>query len=137
MQLVVRLWIGFHALLAAAPFVAMLWIAVAQAQQGGPPNSIGGIVLGGNTSLTVATTTSNIALPSSTTPYPFVTLINDGSNELFFAYGGSAVTATTSSYPLPVGECVSFWANGATKVAAIGSGGATTLRIIQTSGPGC
>ncbi len=87
--------------------------------------------------LAVTTTSANILLPNSITLYPFVNLLNDGTGELFFALGSSAVTASAAdSIPIPAGKCLSVYCNGNDYVAAVGAA-ATTLRITQSNGPAC
>lgn len=92
-------------------------------------------VIGGNTSLSVSSSSANVALPANTTTFPAVLLLNDGSSEVFYQLGNGGVTATTSTVPLPAGNQIVVSNNGATNIAAITSSGTSTLRVIQLSAP--
>jgi len=111
----------------------------AHAQTPGSPKTQA--ILGGIATLAVTTTSANVALPAISTQYPVVTLLNDGTSEIFVRLGNSSVTATTSYLPIPSGISITVWvssplwnASPATYVAAITSTGSSTLRILQANG---
>lgn len=88
--------------------------------------------VGGNASISVTGTSGNVALPANTQTYPFAILAPavGSTQEIFYATGGSAVVATTSSPALPAnGICVNVGPD--TYVAAITSTSTATLRITQ------
>jgi len=89
--------------------------------------------IGGNNSLSVTTTTANVALPASAA-YPAVLIVPapGSTGEVFYNFGTTnAVTATVSSPSLPNGG-ICFASQGPkTYLAAITSSGAATLRITQ------
>ncbi len=86
----------------------------------------------GNATLSVTTTTANVALPSTFAACPFVVLKNDGPNEIFYKPGNTnAVTAVVTNYPLASGDIVLLQGGPATYVAAITSTSTSTLRVVQ------
>lgn len=95
----------------------------------------------GTATIAATTTTANVALPigcpeqQTGTERPQVRIYNGGTNPVFIAFGGSAVTATTSGMPVaPSGpECFTL-PFGATHVAAIYGTGTGTVYF--TSGFG-
>ena len=119
-----------------------LLISVNAANAQTPPQPGPQAILGGVVSLAVTTASASVALPVSTTAYPVVTLLNDGSSEIFVLLGGSGVVATTASVPLPPGSTIrlsvlgAFWPTSpASYVAAIAATGTSTLRVLQANGP--
>lgn len=90
-------------------------------------------IKGGNATLSVSTSTGNVAIPASTATYPALLLLNDGAVELNYELGNGSVTATTSSARLPAGGFICIAFNGATNVAAITASGTSTLALTQLS----
>jgi hypothetical protein len=116
-------------------FLGLLFVLVASAVAQAPPTPPGASVPCASASLSAGTSSGNVALPVTANPQCLViTLTNDGANEVFYALGGSSVTATTSSFPLLAGYSVSFWTTS-TYIAAITQTSASTLRIVQANGP--
>ena len=112
-----------------------LWLLPLAAWAQTPPTPGLASVILGNATLAVTNASGNVAIPSGS---QVVTLLNDGSKELYYTGGGSTVTATTSNIPLPPGACWSMVVQsgaGVTYIAAI-TGGAdtTTLRVIGSNG---
>lgn len=90
--------------------------------------------IGGNASISVTGSSSNVALPASVQAYPSVLLAPaiGATQEIFYLLGGSSVAATTTSPALPAaGICINVGPNG--YVAAITSTSTATLRITQLS----
>lgn len=109
----------------------------AEAQTTGP---IPVVCKGASVTLGVSTSSSNIALPSSSPNCRVVTLINDGTVEVFYATGTSGVTAAVptagvpgNNVPLLPGVPVSVWITDGF-LAAITVSSTALLRIIQSSG---
>lgn len=115
---IAALAIGGLALVAAAP----------------PPPPSGAVLIASGT-LPASAVSAREALPSANASAAFAMFINDGAAEVFFILGDSSVVATSNSFPLPAGACVSAYVGGSTHVAAITAGGSSTLRIIQANGP--
>lgn len=91
--------------------------------------------LGGYVPLNVTASSLAIALPTSTSTNPSITIYNSGSKDLFFAQGTASVTATTGSTRLPAGVAITVAATG-TYIAGITAGSdTTTLLIYQATGP--
>jgi hypothetical protein len=112
--------------------VAMLMLCGAALAQPTPPS---GSNLGGNATLSVSTSSSNVALPANLSQFQFVQVINDGTSEAFVAQGNGSVVATTSSIPLPAGSSTYFWVQpGNTNIAAITAANVTTVRVLQWNG---
>lgn len=88
---------------------------------------------GASASLSVSTSTSNVALPSgSGTRF---LLQNEGTVALYFVTGDSSVAATTSGTPLLGGGARIFTLDpSATTIAAITSTGTATLHITRGEG---
>ena len=101
-----------------------------------PPSPAPVSIFGAAASLAVASSSSQAALPISTTLYPVVELVNDGPVEVFIALGtGGAVVATTATgIPVQAGRSRALWIGSNTNVAAITAAGASTLRILQWNG---
>jgi hypothetical protein len=78
--------------------------------------------LGATVTLAVTASTGNVAL---TDPGRFVSryqvrILNTGSERAYIAFGGSTITATTASMPIPAGNTEVFTIpGGATYMAAI------------------
>jgi hypothetical protein len=91
--------------------------------------------IGGNVSIAVGATTGRVALPASTTKYPAILIAPavGTTNEIFYALGGSTVTATSSSPALPAAGLCFFNVGPTTYVAAIAPTGSPNLRITQMS----
>jgi hypothetical protein len=89
--------------------------------------------------VTDATASTEIPTASNVKQYPFINLLNDGSDEIFVALGSSDVVATSSSIPIPAGKCLSLYIGAAQYVAAIVTvtSGTSTLRMTQSNGPAC
>jgi len=123
------IWVGF---IAISLLISVIGFASAQS----PPTPPGASVpcAAGSASLSVSSTSNNVALPVNSPSCLVVTLTNDGSTEIFYALGGSAVTATVNSFPLLAGYSVSFWTTS-TYIAAITASSTSTLRIVQANGP--
>ena len=85
----------------------------------------------GQAALTAATTTSSVAL-GSVGPTALVT--NNGSVTAYINFGGSGVTATTSSYPVNAGQSVAF--NNGSNTYIAGITGASTAALSITTGTG-
>jgi hypothetical protein len=90
--------------------------------------------IGGNASISATSTSSRVALPANTQPYPFVVIAPASAGvtaEVFYALGGASVVATLTSPALPAGGiCLNVGPN--TNIAAITSGTAS-VRITQLS----
>lgn len=119
-------------LAAALSFVCCAAPSFAQS----PPPSIGAAVLGGQTTLAVSTVTANVQLTAANPPYNAITVYNYGSNDVYFALGGSTVTATTGSTLLKAGNYLTVWVNGVsqTYLAAITGSSTSNLVIYQATG---
>lgn len=95
--------------------------------------------IGGNASISATGTSSNVALPASTSAYPsaIIAPAYAAATEVFYALGGSTVAAVatsgaTQSPALPTGGiCLNLGPNG--YIAAITGGTAATVRITQLS----
>lgn len=90
--------------------------------------------IGGNATINVTATSSNVQLPANLQNYPVVLLVQapGSTQEVFFALGTTnAVAATTSSPAVPqtVGTCVNVGPNG--WIAAITAQATATLRVTQ------
>lgn len=127
-------------LLAAWLAILLPIAALAQTPPQQPPYS----VLGGQTTLSVTSSSSRVAFPSSTIAYGAITLFNKGTTDAYYALGGSTVVATTSSgctvlVPIscliPAGTSLTVWVGSGTYVAAITASATTSLVIYQGSGP--
>lgn len=99
-----------------------------------PPTPAPVAVMGGVVSLNASNTSANRAFSASTSAYPAVLFINDGTNEAFVAIGTSSVSATTASMPLPPGNCVTQWLGSNGYFAAITVSSTTTVRALQWNG---
>lgn len=82
-------------------------------------------------SLAVTTTTGRVATVGDAST---IRLYNAGNATAFVKFGSSTVTAATTDMPIPAGVIEMFRTGTLTHVAAITSGGTTTLYI--TSGEG-
>ena len=80
--------------------------------------------------LSVGATSSRTALPSGSV----VIVYNTGSNPAFVTLGTSTVTATTANDVVPAGGWIAFTVGPNTFIAAIETGGATSLNISGGSG---
>ena len=99
------------------------------------PAPVGASVLRGVLTLAVTATSGNVELPSS----GVVTLINDGTEEAFVAFGtdDTVVALDTGSgldsIPVPPGSIFALFVSE-TWIAAITSTSTTTLRVLVGSG---
>ena len=80
--------------------------------------------------LSVAATSSRVALPSGTV----VVVYNTGANSAYVTLGGASVTATASNDVIPAGGWMAFTVGSAGYLAAIETAGATSLNISGGSG---
>lgn len=115
--------------------VAALTPAAAQTNL---PASGGAPVLCGFAKLAVTGSTGNVALPAVGAGCTALTVYNDGAQEAFWNVGATvAVTATTSSTPIPAGKSIVVYINPALIKygAAITSTSTTTLLFMLGSGP--
>ena len=80
--------------------------------------------------LSVAATSSRVALPSGTV----VIIYNTGSNPAYVTLGGVTVTATTSNDVIPAAGWMAFTVGAATYLAAIETAGATSLNLSGGTG---
>lgn len=79
-------------------------------------------------------TVASVAMTSASPVLDWGKFVNEGTAEVFFALGGSAVTASVSSLPLPSGGTLDLFVTPTQPyVAAVTSSGAATLRVIQGS----
>lgn len=86
---------------------------------------------GGTASLTVGATTSNVALPSGAT----VLVTNTGTQTAFIRLGTSnSVVATALNLPVLSGQTIAVAPGSNTWLAAIETGGSTTLRLSGGAG---
>lgn len=91
--------------------------------------------------IAVTTVSARLQLPNSTTLFPSVLVINDGTVEVFVSIGGATITATActsttgtcASVPVPAGHAISGFAGGG-YVAAITGTSTSVLRIVQFNG---
>ncbi len=87
---------------------------------------------GGNFSLAVGTTTSNVAITGAGTT---LRLANVAAVECFVAFGTSAVEATTGGFSMPANSQILVCVPGTTThVAAITASSTATLRISRGDG---
>lgn len=135
---------SIRTLLKAAALAAMAFLALGPASAQQAPTPAGYSSLGGQVSLNATTSSSNIALPSSTTAFGAVTVFNKGTNDVHVALGGSGVVATTSSVTVVAGTSYTFWVNSPgsgvvggpnTYIAGITASGSATILVYQASGP--
>lgn len=113
--------------------LAGLLVASAPTLAQGPPSPDPISVLTGQNKIDATSSSARIALPGSSVA---ITLYNKGAKDLFFTFGSSSVTATTSSTLLPAGAHLTLWAGSNTYVAAITAGSDTaTLVVYQANGP--
>ncbi len=92
--------------------------------------------IGGNASLSVTSTSANVALPVATSQYPALMIVPSPTTtaEVFYALGGSSVTAATTSPSLPAGGiCLANAGASNTYLAAVTAASTATLRITQLS----
>lgn len=82
-------------------------------------------------SISVTGTSSRVQLGASGTT---ILLQNTGTNDAFVAFGGSGVTATTSSHSLPAGKSIAYNAAASSYVAAITASSTTTVKVSQGFG---
>ena len=122
--------------LALAAAVALASATAALAQYGGPPTPLPVGIFGATASLSVTSSTGNVAIPAGSASENSVLIQNDGTAEVFVKLGSSAVTAATTDFPLQAGASVSTYVGASTNVAAITSTGASTLRVTRTNGAG-
>ena len=90
--------------------------------------------IGGNASLSVTTTTSNVALPVSGASYPALMIVPaiGTSTEVFYTVGNAnTLAALTTSPSLPSGGICFPSVGPNTYVAAITATGSATLRLTQ------
>ena len=80
--------------------------------------------------LSVGATSTRVALPSGTV----VVVYNTGANAAFVTLGGSTVTATVSNDVIPAGGWMAFTVGANTFLAAIETGGTTSLNISGGTG---
>jgi len=111
---------------------ALLVASLSYAQA--PPSPPAASTVCANTTLAVTGSSARVALPSTTATCKVVTLVNDGTSEVFVKFGDNTVTATTNDIPIPAGASPAIWTAG-TYVAAISAGGSSNLRVIQGNGP--
>lgn len=79
-----------------------------------------------NASLSVTTTTSNVALPTGS----FIVVTNSGTTNAYFALGvGAGTTATTSAQFIAAGSSLVISVGSNTYLAGITAAGTTTLNI--------
>jgi len=105
-------------------FAAVGWAQPAAETQVAP-------ILAGSASLSVSTSSANVALPAAVNPYASAALTNAGAVEIFAALGGNGVTATSGGLAILPGQCRTVWlgptaVNGnvaTTNVAAITAAG--------------
>ncbi len=87
---------------------------------------------GGNFSLSVTTSTGNVAITGAGTT---LRLANVTAQECFVAFGASTVVATTGGFSVPGNSQVFVTIpSGTTHVAAITASGTATLRISRGDG---
>lgn len=87
---------------------------------------------GGNFSLSVTTTTGNVAITGAGTT---LRLANVTAQECFVAFGASTVVATTGGFSMPGNtQMLVTIPSGTTHVAAITASSTTTLRIARGDG---
>ena len=120
--------------LALAAAVALASATAALAQYGGPPTPLPVGIFGATASLSVTSSTGNVAIPAGSASENSVLIQNDGTAEVFVKLGSSAVTAATTDFPLQAGASVSTYVGASTNVAAITSTGSSTLRVTRTNG---
>lgn len=90
---------------------------------------------GQGVTLSVSSTSSNVALPDQTGVFQTVWVCNIGSTEAFVGWGlGSSITVTTSGISVPANLCMPFWVGDANYFAGITASSTTTLRISQWQG---
>jgi len=82
---------------------------------------------GSTVSVSATTTTARATLGTSPVTRRDVLMHNAGTTLVFFKFGDSTVTATTSDTPLPAGAYAIFHANDHTHVACITSTGSATV----------
>lgn len=90
----------------------------------------GAFKLQGADTLTAGTSSTRKLLPTG----PTVLYTNSGLVDIYFALGGSTVTATTSSAKLGVGRSIALSSDGVTYVAAITATSTASLDMISGTG---
>lgn len=116
-------------LLLLMPFVVPALAQAPSAPLSVLPNSI---AVAGSNSLSVSTTSANVALSSSTAPTVFVT--NLGQNAAYIALGSGSVTASINcpgNCLVPPGQTIAVGIAGNTYLAGITQSGTTTLSISE------
>jgi len=93
--------------------------------------SINAFAPSGQAALSAGVTTSNVALGSSD---PTALVTNNGSVTAYVNFGGSGVTATTSSYPIGSGQSIAFNVGANTYIAGITASGTAALSITTGTG---
>lgn len=111
----------------------LLWLSVALAVSGQAHAQSAGLLPCNAASLSVSSVSSNVQLSKCA---PTAIIMNIGSQEAFYALGGtSGAVATTSNYSIPGNsfQQIVVGTNGEW-LAAITSTSTTTLRVVQGTG---
>jgi hypothetical protein len=103
------------------------------------PSPLGASTLAGVAVMSVTTSSSNIALPNAGGNVNVVTILNDGAQEAFLAFGEDdtvkAVDSGNALNSIPVPAGARFCMHTATSwMAAITASSGTTLRVLMGNG---
>lgn len=117
---------------------AVLWFDVGAAFAQVPPTPLPSSNLVGRVSISVTNAgTDRGTLPSATSIFNSLTLINTGSKDAYCVSGGATVTAaTTSPWYVPAGgRVIGLWPSGGYVACVTGGSDTTTVQVLQANGP--
>lgn len=111
-----------------------------------PPSPPATSILSGQVALSVSSTSSRVALPSTAAAAGAITVYNKGATDTYVALGSSSIVATSGgtcivgvagpSCLIAAGTSITFWNVGsATYIAGITASSTSTLIIYQGTGP--
>lgn len=98
-----------------------------------PPGPIGVSAICGNASLSVTTSSARVVIPVLSN-CNVVTLLNDGTDEMFVKLGDGSVTAATTDIAIPGGRSLSIPIGNALDIAAIMGANSSVLRVYVGNG---